>query len=128
MRAFVIEERAPYGHSLPTGRHQQRGDVPIAVAAVLRGKSDDRAGQRVLVSLGNSRVALRAARLVDNPADVAFEEPVLLPDALNSLPVPFGAYKFPDATFFRICFSSDRLATRRFRRTFSRFRSFIRRA
>ena len=111
---------------LPTRRHQQRGDTPIAITPILRGKSNDRAGQRILVSSGNGRVALRATGLVDNLAGVAFGEPVLLPDSLDRLPAPFGAYKFPAATSFRICFSSDRSATRRFRRTFSRSRSFIR--
>ena len=67
-----------------------------------------------------------AAGLVDDPAGVAFGEPILLLDALNRPPAPFGAYKFPDATSFRICFSSDRSATSRFRRTFSRSKSFIR--
>ena len=114
--------------NLPAGRPQQRGDTPIAVAAVLRGESDDCASQRILVSSGKGRVALRAAGLVDDPAGVAFGEPVLRPDSLDSLPAPFGAYKFPEATSFRICFSSDRSATRRFSRTFSRSSSFIRRA
>jgi hypothetical protein len=67
-----------------------------------------------------------AAGLVDDPAGVAFGEPIILPDPLDCLSAPFGAYKFPDATSFRICFSSDRSATSRFRRTFTRSRSFIR--
>ena len=59
---------------------------------VLRGKSENCAGQRILVSSGNGRVALRATGLIDDPAGVAFGEPVLRPDSLDCLPAPFGAY------------------------------------
>ena len=64
------------------------------------GQYDDLEGasQRILVSSGNGRIALRAAGLIDNPAGVTFGEPVLRPDSLDSLPAPFGAYKFPEAT------------------------------
>jgi hypothetical protein len=112
--------------NLPTRLDQKRGDPAIAITPIPGSQSDDRAGQCILVSSGNGRVALRAAGLVDDPAGVAFGEPILLLDPLDCPPAPFGAYKFPDATSFRICFSSDRSATSRFRRTFSRSKSFIR--
>ena len=49
---------------------------------------------------------------------MTLRETVLPPNAFNCLPAPFGAYKFPEATSLSTCFSSDRSATRRFRRTF----------
>jgi hypothetical protein len=85
-------------------------------------------GQPIFVSAGNERVTLRAAGLADDPAGLAFREPILLPDPLDRLPAPFGAYKFPEEMSFRTCFSSDRSATNRFRRTFSFSKSFTRRA
>jgi len=84
--------------NLPTGSPQQQGDTPIAVAVVFRGESDDCASQHILVSSGNGRIALRAARLFNNPAGVAFGDPEFRADSLDSLPAPFGAYKFPEAT------------------------------
>ena len=82
--------------------------------------------QRIFISTDNGGVTLRSAWLTDNPAGMTLRETVLPPNALNGLPAPFGAYKFPEATSLSTCFSSDRSATRRLRRTFSRSRSFIR--
>ena len=112
--------------NLPTSLDQKCGDPPVAIASILRGKSNDRSSQRILASSDSACVSLRAARLVDDPAGMTFREPVSLADALDRLSAPFGAYKFPEATSFRICFSSERSATSRFRRTFSRSKSFIR--
>jgi tRNA threonylcarbamoyl adenosine modification protein YeaZ len=83
-------------------------------------------GQFIFISTDNGGVALRSAWLTDKPAGVPLRETILPPNAFNCLSAPFGAYKFPEATSLRTCFLSDRSATRRFRRTFSRSRSFIR--
>jgi hypothetical protein len=68
----------------------------IAIAAVLHSQSHDGLHQAVFVSSHNDRVALRAAWLADDPAGVAFREPILLPNPLDRLPAPLGAYKFPE--------------------------------
>jgi transposase InsO family protein len=57
----------------------------LHIATILRGESDDRAGQRIFVSSGKGRIALRAPWLIDNPAGTAFREPVFRPDSLDSL-------------------------------------------
>ena len=116
----------PITAHLPPGVNKQCCDPAIAIAPVLGGQRDNRSRQRILVSSNDGGVSLGPAVLADDPAGVAFREAVLLPNALDSLPAPFGAYKFPEATSLSTCFSSDRSATRRLRRTFSRSRSFIR--
>ena len=88
----------------------------------------DGLGQPILIGTGDNRITLRATRLADDPAGLAFRELILLPDPLDSLPAPFGAYKFPEEISFKTCFSSDRSATSRFSRVFSFSSSFIRRA
>jgi hypothetical protein len=110
----------------PASLDQQRGDPAIAIASVLRSQRDNRSRQRIFISSDDGGVSLRSAVLSDDPAGVAFREAVLLPNALDSLPASLGAYKFPEATSVSTCFSSDRSATRRLRRTFSRSSSFIR--
>ena len=116
----------PIPAHVPACVGKQRCDPAIAVAAVLGGKGDDRSRQRILVSSDDGGVSLCPAGLADDPAGLALRETVLLPDAIHRLPAPLGAYKFPEATSLRTCFSSDRSATRRLSRTFSRSRSFIR--
>jgi hypothetical protein len=71
------------------------------------------------------RENVRLKRLVAD-LSMTFRETVLLPNTLDCLAAPLGAYKFPEATSLSTCFSSARSATRRFRRTFSRCSSFIR--
>ena len=93
--------------------------------AVLGCQRNNGLRQRIFISTNNGGVTLRSAWLTHNPAGMTLRETVLPPNALNRLPAPFGAYKFPEATSLSTCFSSDRSATRRFRRTFSRSRSFI---
>jgi hypothetical protein len=111
---------------VPARCGKQRCDPAIAIASVLGCQRDNRSRQRIFVSSDDGGVSLRSAVLSDDPAGVAFREAVLLPNALDSLPAPLGAYKFPEATSLSTCFSSDRSATKRLRRTFSRSRSFIR--
>lgn len=111
---------------LPTRLGQQRRDPTIAVTPVPRRQRDNRARQRIFIGSDDGRISLRSAGLVDDPAGMTFGKTILRPNAFNSLPASLGAYKFPEATSLRTCFSSDRSATRRFRRTFSRSSSFIR--
>jgi hypothetical protein len=49
--------------------------------------------QRVFVGARDNTVTLRAARLTDDPAGLAFREIIFAPNGLNSLPAPLGAYK-----------------------------------
>lgn len=112
--------------NLPAGLDQQRGDPAVAIASVLRGQSDNRSRQRIFVSSDNGRIPLRSTRLLDNPAGLPFGQTILGPNALDRPPAPFGAYKFPEATSLSTCFSSDRSATSRLSRMFSRSSSFIR--
>jgi hypothetical protein len=51
---------------------------------------------------------------------------ILLSRPLRRTPPPLRAQKFPEATSFRICFSRDSSATKRFSFAFSRCSSFIR--
>jgi hypothetical protein len=112
--------------NLPTSLAKKRVDPTIAVTPVLRRQRDYRSRQRIFISPGDGGVWLRPAWLADDPAGMAFRETVLLSNALDCLAAPLGAYKFPEATSLSTCFSSERSATRRFRRTFSRSSSFIR--
>jgi len=116
----------PITSDLPAGIDKQGCDPAIAIPSVLGCQGDNRSRQRIFISTDNGGVSLRPAVLADDPAGMALRETVLLPDGFYRLPAPFGAYKFPEATSLSTCFSSDRSATRRFRRTFSRSRSFIR--
>ena len=111
---------------MPAGIGKQRCDPAISISSVLGCQGDNRSRQRILISTDNGGVALRPAVLADDPTGMTLRETVLLPDAFYRLSAPFGAYKFPEATSLSTCFSSDRSATSRLRRTFSRSRSFIR--
>ena len=62
----------------PAGSLQQRRDAAISVTAVLAGKLDDRLRECIFVFTPYRTVALRAARLVGQPACPAFRYPMLL--------------------------------------------------
>jgi len=94
------------------------GDPPIAVASILGRQRQDGLGQPVLIGAGDDRIKLRAMRLANDPAGLAFRELMLLPDPLDRLPATFGAYKFPEEISFKTCFSSDRSAISHSSRTF----------
>ena len=98
---------------------QQSRHPAVAVAAVLRGKLDDVAGEFVLAGLERGNISLGSPRLPDDPAGLSLAQPVLLPSRLDRLPAPLGAYNVPRARSERTCFSSDRSATSFFNRPFS---------
>src|SRR5919199_702131 len=110
----------------PARHPQHGGDPAIAIPTVLGRERHDRLRQRVLVGPKRRHVALRGARLADDPAGAALRETIRLPNASDGLPAPLGAYKFPCAMSFKICFSSARSATNRRSRAFS-FSSSLRR-
>jgi hypothetical protein len=56
------------------------------VAATL---TNDRLGERIFVGPHNRAVTLRPSQLADDPAGLAFREPILLPSARHCLPAPF---------------------------------------
>ena len=112
--------------SIPLVQNIRQVNPTIAISSILGCERDDRSRQRILIRSNDGGVSLCSAVLADDPAGLAFGETVLPSNALDRLPAPFGAYKFPEATSLSTCFSSDRSATRRLRRTFSRSRSFIR--
>jgi hypothetical protein len=112
--------------NLPPRLGRQRRDPTIAITPIPRRQRDDHSRQRIFVGSDNRGVSLRSAGLADDPASTTFGQTILSPNAFNSLPVSLGAYKFPEATSLRTCFSSNRSATSRFKRTFSRSSSFIR--
>src|ERR1035438_9593122 len=116
---------AIFPHS-PARTPQQRRNPPVAVASVLRGQLDDVSRQCILVVALHRLVALGPAPLLQQPASMAFRQPVLLPRTLHRATTPLRAYKFPEATSFSTCFSSDSSATNRFSREFSFSRSFSR--
>jgi hypothetical protein len=100
----------------------------MAVAPILGRQRQYGLRQPILVSAGDDRVTLRATRLADDPAGLAFRETILLPRSRHCLSAPFGAYKFPEEMSFSTGSFRDISATRRFNRAFSFSRSFVRRA
>src|SRR5215475_5891438 len=70
---------------------QQRGDPPVAVAAVGSGQTHDRIRQSLLVIGDDRAIALRRARLAERPADTTLGHGELLPDSFDTVPAPRGA-------------------------------------
>ena len=64
--------------------------------------------------------------LPQQPAGMSLAHFVLFERMLHRTTPPLRAQKFPEATSFRICFSRDSSATKRFNFAFSRSNSFIR--
>ena len=62
----------------PTSSPQQRRDPAIPITAVLTGKLDDRLRECIFVFPPDRTIALRAARLVGQPARPALRHPMLL--------------------------------------------------
>ena len=63
---------------LPAGSLEQRRDPAIPITAVLAGKLDDRLRECVFVFTPHRTIALRAARLVGQPASPALRQTMLL--------------------------------------------------
>jgi len=70
---------------------QQRGDPPVAIAAVGSGQTHDRIRQSPFVTGDDRVIALRRARLAKRPADTTFGDVELLPDSFDTAPAPRGA-------------------------------------
>src|SRR5579883_1118507 len=62
----------------PAGPLQQRRDPAIPITSVLAGKLDDRLCECIFVFSPDRTIALRAARLVGQPASPALHHPMLL--------------------------------------------------
>ena len=111
---------------MPANTLQQRRDSPVSVTTVFTGQGNDRFGQRLFVDLLDRGVALCPSSLPQQPAGMTLAHFVLFARMLHRTTPPPRAQKFPEATSFRICFSRDNSATKRFNLAFSRSSSFIR--
>src|SRR4029077_19463604 len=98
----------------------------VAVASVFTGQGNDRFRQRLFVDPLDRGIALCPAPLPQQPAGMSLAHFVLFERMLHRTTPPPRAQKFPEATSFRICFSNDSSATKRFNFEFSRSNSFIR--
>ena len=98
---------------------EHRSYTAIAIAAILRGKEHNVAGQLVFIVLARWSVSLRSPWLADDPAGGALAQVILLLYSIYCLPATFRAYKFPSAMSFKTCISSDRSATSFFNLPFS---------
>lgn len=70
---------------------QQRGDLAIAVAAILTGKIDDISGQPFFVVAPRWRLALRRAILSERRTGATLGDAKLTSDMLDALPPAGGA-------------------------------------
>ena len=121
---LVVECPAPLGRSLtpiPT-------DTPVSwVTKITCGvQGNDRFGQCLFVDPLDRGIALCPPPLPQQPTGMPLAHFVLFACMLHRTTPPLRAQKFPEATSFRICFSRDSSATKRFSFAFSRSSSFIR--
>ena len=70
---------------------EQRRDPAIAVAAILAGQQRDRLGERRLIVGPDTSIALRRARLSDDPAHPTLGQPISCAGVLNTAPATLGA-------------------------------------
>ena len=103
-------------------------DASVAVAAESTRESHDITSERPLVTRHFPRPALGRAWLPEHPARSPLRRPELLTYTHHTTSSALGAQKFPSAASSSISLSSVKSATARFRRPFSRSRSFRRRA
>lgn len=75
----------------PARMTQQRGDLAIAVAAILTGKIDDISGQPFFVVAPRWRLALRRAILSERRTGATLGDAKLTSDMLDALPPAGGA-------------------------------------
>jgi hypothetical protein len=111
---------------LPAIALQQRRNSPVSVATVFTSLGNDRFRQRIFVNPRDRGVALCPSPLPQQPAGMPLAYFILFARMLHRTTPPLRAQKFPEATSFRICFSRDSSATKRFSFAFSRSSSFIR--
>jgi hypothetical protein len=107
-------------------RAQELCDLPIAVAAILAGESDDIGREPFLIVSTLRNTPLRRTMLSEHPADPPLGQPQGGSNMLDAGTATGGAQKFPEAASFRICLSNVRSATARRSRAFSASRSFRR--
>ena len=105
---------------------QQSPHAPIAIAAIGRGKLDDRRCQRLLIVADARPPALRRTRLTDDAASTALRDSRPGTHMLDTIAAAGRAQYFPSRAFFRISLSSVSSETALRRRSFSRSRSFRR--
>ena len=111
---------------LPTITLQQRRNSPVAVTTVFTGQCNDCFRQRIFIDPWDRGIALCPSPLPQQPAGMSLAHFVLFERILHRTTPPLRAQKFPEATSFRICFSNDSSATKRFNFAFSRSSSFNR--
>jgi len=111
---------------MPVCLSQQGRDPPISVPPVCARQPDDRSRQRVFVRAIDPFVALCSSPLPQQPAGMSLGYLIRLARMPDRATPPPGAQKFPAATSFKICFSSDSSATSRFSLLFSFSSSFRR--
>ena len=111
---------------LPASPLQQRRNSSLTVAPVFTGPCYDRCPQRLFVDPRDRGIALCPSPLPQQPAGLTLAHFVFCAPRLQRTTLPLRAQKFPEATSFRICFSQDSSATKRFSFAFSRSNSFSR--
>ena len=126
--SFSEQKISPFKHSVEAFAVaaitlQQRCNSPVSVATILTGQGNDRFGQRLFVDPLDRGLALCPSPLPQQPAGMPLAHCVLFACVLHRTTPPLRAQKFPEATSFRICFSRDNSATKRFNFAFSRSNS-----
>ena len=116
----------PLGVHHPPCLAQERGDAPVAVAAILDCQGHDLRGEPLLVFSGSQRAALGRSWLDQDPAGAALRHPELGADLADGLAAAFGADQFPRSVSCRISLSSVRSDTAFLNRAFSYSSSFSR--
>src|SRR5271168_258676 len=111
---------------LPASTLQQRRNSPVSVAPVFTGQCHDRFRQRIFVDPRDRGIALCPSPLPQQPAGMSLAHFVFFARMLHRTTPLLRAQKFPEATSFRIRFSRDSSATKRFSFAFSRSNSFSR--
>src|SRR5271154_6017773 len=111
---------------LPASTLQQRRNSSVTVAPVLTGQCYDRFRQRIFVDPRDRGIALCPSPLPQQPAGMTLAHFVFFARMLHRTTPPLRAQKFPEATSFRICFSKDSSAAKRFSFALSRSNSFSR--
>lgn len=109
----------------PAAGSQQRCDLAVAAATIPK-RQGDTALVSASISTDRGDVTLCPTPLADDPAGGALRQVILPSDSLCRPLAPIRCYKFPAAISLGTCFSSDRSATSRFSRAFSRSSSLKR--